>query len=122
MSALSGSVGTRTEMLRMSVCGANQAALRSLVQSMRMGLIGRWIRTNAICPGPIDTHGFKRLEVPTEALNSIMSDITGGSPIERFGTPKDAAKAALFLTSDDAAYTVGEEIVGAGDISLVCLP
>lgn len=105
-----------------SVYGASKAALRSLVQSMGIALIERGIRTNAICPGPIDTGGFQRLPVPTAVMGAIKGEITARSPIKRFGTPDEVAKVALFLASDDAAYIVGEEIVVDGGISLVCLP
>jgi NAD(P)-dependent dehydrogenase (short-subunit alcohol dehydrogenase family) len=105
-----------------SVYGASKAALRSLVQSMGLALIERGIRTNAICPGPIDTGGFQRLPVPAPVMAAIKGEISGRSPIKRFGTPEEVAKVALFLASDDAAYIVGEEIVVDGGISLVCLP
>jgi NAD(P)-dependent dehydrogenase (short-subunit alcohol dehydrogenase family) len=105
-----------------SVYGASKAALRSLVQSMGIALIERGIRTNAICPGPIDTGGFQRLPVPTAVMGAIKGEITARSPIKRFGTPDEVAKVALFLASDDAAFIVGEEIVVDGGISLVCLP
>ena len=116
------SVTNRSGAPNFSVYGASKAALRSLVQSMGMGLIERGIRVNAICPGPIDTGGFNRLDLPSEVLCAIKGDISGRSPIKRFGTPDEVAKVALFLASDDAAYIVGEEIVVDGGISLVCLP
>lgn len=105
-----------------SVYGSSKAALRSLVQSMGLALIGRGIRTNAICPGPIDTGGFNRLEVPSDVLTAIRAEITGRSPIKRFGSAEEVAKVALFLACDDSSYIVGQEIVVDGGISLVCLP
>jgi NAD(P)-dependent dehydrogenase (short-subunit alcohol dehydrogenase family) len=105
-----------------SVYGASKAALRSLVQSLGIALIDRGIRVNAICPGPIETGGFQRIEVPKETLDAIRAEISSRSPIKRFGTPEEVAKVALFLASDDSAYVVGEEIVVDGGLSLVCLP
>ncbi|OWW19599.1 SDR family oxidoreductase [Noviherbaspirillum denitrificans] len=116
------SITNRTGSPAFSVYGASKAALRSLVQSLSLALVGRGIRINAINPGPIDTGGFNRIEVPAEVLQAIKGDIEGRSPIKRFGSPEEVAKAALFLASDDSSYVVGEEIVVDGGISLVCLP
>jgi NAD(P)-dependent dehydrogenase (short-subunit alcohol dehydrogenase family) len=116
------SITNRTGSPNFSVYGASKAALRSLVQSLGLALIGRGIRINAINPGPIDTGGFQRLPLPPDVHQAIKSDIEGRSPINRFGTPEEIAKVALFLASDDSTYVVGEEIVVDGGISLVCLP
>jgi NAD(P)-dependent dehydrogenase (short-subunit alcohol dehydrogenase family) len=105
-----------------SVYGASKAALRSLVQSLALALIGRGIRVNAVCPGPIDTNAFQRLKLDREKVEAIHAEIKGRSPIARFGTPEEVARVVLFLASDDAAYVVGEEIVVDGGIRQVCLP
>jgi NAD(P)-dependent dehydrogenase (short-subunit alcohol dehydrogenase family) len=116
------SITNKTGSPNFSVYAASKAALRSLVQSLGMALIGRGIRVNAISPGPIDTGGFNRLPLPQEVFQVIKNDILGRSPSKRLGTSEEIAKIALFLASDDSAYVVGEEIVADGGISLVCLP
>lgn len=116
------SISNRTGSPHFSVYGASKAALRSLVQSLGLTLIGRGIRVNAINPGPINTGGFNRMPLPQEVFQAIKSDIEGRSPSGRFGTSEEVAKVALFLASDDSSYIVGEEIVVDGGISLVCLP
>ncbi|MES2262234.1 MAG: SDR family oxidoreductase [Pseudomonadota bacterium] len=116
------SITNQTGSPAFSVYGASKAALRSLVQSLSLALIPQGIRINAICPGPIDTGGFQRLPLPQEVHSAVKADISGRSPIKRFGTPEEVAKVALFLASDDSTYVVGEEIVVDGGISNVCLP
>ena len=116
------SIVNRTGSPNFSVYGASKAALGSLVQSLGLALIGRGIRVNAVCPGPIDTGGFRRLEIPADALQAIKGEIEGRSPSGRFGTPEEVANVVLFLASDESAYVVGEEIVVDGGISRVCLP
>jgi NAD(P)-dependent dehydrogenase (short-subunit alcohol dehydrogenase family) len=116
------SITNRTGSPNFSVYGASKAALRSLVQSLGLALIERGIRINAVNPGPIDTGGFQRLPLPKEVFDAVKGDISGRSPIKRFGSPEEVARVALFLASDDSAYIVGEEIVVDGGISLVCLP
>lgn len=116
------SITNQTGAPNFSVYAASKAALRSLVQSLGMALIGRGIRVNSICPGPIDTGGFNRMELPPGVLDAIKTEISGRTPIKRFGTSEEVAKVALFLASDESSYVVGEEIVVDGGISLVCLP
>lgn len=116
------SITNRSGSPNFSVYGASKAAVRSMVQSLALMLIGRGIRVNAVNPGPIDTEGFNRLPLPGEVFQAIKSDIEERSPAKRFGAPDEVAKVALFLASDDSSYVVGEEIVVDGGITLVCLP
>lgn len=102
-----------------SVYGASKAALRSLVESLSLELIGRGIRVNAISPGPIATPMFDSFGLPPEVVQGVKGEIERKSPIKRFGTPEEVARVALFLASDDAAYVVGEEIVVDGGMSLL---
>lgn len=105
-----------------SVYGATKAAVRSMVRSLALSLISQGIRLNSVSPGPIDTAGFRRLDVPQDAFDAIKRDIEARSPIKRFGEPEEVAKVILFLASDDASYVAGEEIVVDGALTQVCLP
>lgn len=102
-----------------SVYAACKAAQRSLVQSLGLELIERGIRVNAISPGPVDTPGFGRWDVPKEVVQAARDEFTRKSPIKRFGEPDEIAKVALFLASEESSYIVGAEIVADGGISLV---
>lgn len=101
-----------------SIYAASKAALRSLVQSLALELIGRGIRVNAVCPGPIDTPMYDHLGLPAEFVHQHKAKIRARSPYKRFGTPDEAARVVLFLASDDSAYVVGEEIVVDGGMSI----
>lgn len=119
---LTTSITNRTAAPNFSVYAATKAALRSLAQSLGVALIGRGIRVNSICPGPIETGGFNRMPIPPDVMAAIKSDISGRSPMKRLGTPEEVAQVAVFLASDESSYVVGEEIVVDGGIGLVCLP
>lgn len=102
-----------------SLYAASKAALRSMVQALALELVGRGVRVNAVCPGPIATPIFDRFGLPPEIAAAVKGDIAAKSPSKRFGTPDEVARVALFLASDDAAYVVGEEIVVDGGMSLL---
>ncbi|MDB5887980.1 MAG: 3-oxoacyl-[acyl-carrier protein] reductase [Rhodocyclales bacterium] len=103
----------------LSIYGASKAALRSLVKSLGLELIGRGIRVNAISPGPIETPIFNKFGLPAEVVQTIKADMADKSPIKRFGSPEEIAKTVLFLASSDSSYLVGEEIVVDGGMSLL---
>lgn len=102
-----------------SVYAASKAALRSLVQSLALELIGRGVRVNAISPGPIETPIYERVGLPAAMVQGIKGEVARKSPSGRFGSPEEVAKVALFLASDDSAYVVGEEIVVDGGMTLL---
>jgi len=102
-----------------SIYAASKAALRSLTQSMGLALIGRGIRVNAICTGPIDTPMFYRGGIPADVIQPRLDALAQKSPIKRFGHVEEVAKVVSFLASDDASYLIGEEIVIDGGLSLL---
>ncbi|MFC4159286.1 SDR family oxidoreductase [Chitinimonas lacunae] len=102
-----------------SVYAACKAALRSLVQTLGVELIGRGIRVNAISPGPISTPGFgRRWNAPQEVVQAAREAFVEKSPIKRFGHPEEVARAVLFLATEESSYVVGTELVVDGGVSL----
>lgn len=99
-----------------SVYSASKAALLSLACTLSGELIARGIRVNAISPGPIATPLYSKLGFTPDKLkivaNSIQSQVPG-----RFGRPSEIAQAVVFLASDEAAFTVGSELLIEGDMS-----
>jgi NAD(P)-dependent dehydrogenase (short-subunit alcohol dehydrogenase family) len=70
------------------------------------------IRINAICPGAIDT---PMLRAAIERRQRDPQDVADRlSLLGRFGTPEEIAKAALWLCSDDASFTVGHALAVDG--------
>lgn len=102
-----------------SVYAACKAAARSLVQTASLELASRGIRVNAISPGPINTPGFGRWDVPKEVVDAARAEFTNRSPSKRFGNAEEVAEAALYLASDASTYVVGAELVIDGGMSLL---
>lgn len=83
---------------------AAKAGVIGLTKTTAKELASRNITVNAIAPGFITTDMTDKLpeDVRTEMLKQI--------PLARFGEPKDIAKAAVFLASDDSAYITGQTL------------
>ena len=71
------------------------------------------IRSNVLCPGPIDTPMlplfFGRPGTPGESgMNAELAGfISAAVPMGRAGTAEEVARAALFLASDDSSFITG---------------
>jgi NAD(P)-dependent dehydrogenase (short-subunit alcohol dehydrogenase family) len=85
------------------VCAA-KAGVDMLTRTLALEWGPYGIRVNSISPGPIaDTEGMKRL-APSEA---IAKQYKKSVPLQRFGQAEEIGQAAMFLSSDAAAYISG---------------
>lgn len=91
----------------LSVYIASKAAVRSLARSWTMDLKDRGIRVNVLSPGYIETPLFETLEWSKEQFDVVMAGVTPTIPLGRWGQPKEIAKAAVFLSSDESSYVAG---------------
>lgn len=90
------------------------SAAKAGVDAITRNLSVEWgrfgVRVNGIAPGPIeDTEGMKRL-LP----EALKEKLTRRIPLGRFGRIADIENAALFLSSDAAAYINGVTLVVDG--------
>ena len=87
---------------------AHVSAAKAGVDMLTRSLAVEWgpegIRVNAIVPGPIaGTEGMERL-APSEEIRAAWRK---ANPLRRFGTGRDIANMALFLSSYAASYVTG---------------
>jgi 3-oxoacyl-[acyl-carrier protein] reductase len=83
---------------------AAKAGVIGLTKTSAKELATRNITVNAIAPGFITTDMTDKL---TEDVKSEMLRVI---PLARFGEPKDIAKVASFLASDDSGYMTGQTL------------
>jgi NAD(P)-dependent dehydrogenase (short-subunit alcohol dehydrogenase family) len=100
-----------------SAYAAAKAALRSVTRGLARELLPRDVRVNAVSPGPIDT-GILEKSMPEEAAEQTKAQMTRENPMERFGDPREVAKAVAFLAFD-ATYTTGAELPVDGGASQI---
>jgi len=102
-----------------SVYSATKAAVRSFARTWTTDLKNRRIRVNAVSPGPIDTPGLNDLVASTGAGEQRLQMLSNIVPLGRLGTPKEIAKAVVFLASDDSSYITGTELFVDGGMAQV---
>lgn len=102
---------------------AAKGGLLALTRNLAVEYAPQHIRVNAIIPGQIESvrteSFFNSFNDPAEARRRVLSTF----PLGRLGKPEDVAKAALFLSSEDAAWVTGIWLVvdGGRDAALVDL-
>ncbi len=93
---------------------ASKGAVIALTKSLAVQFGPKGVRSNAICPGPIETPLlsawlFKEPVEKAKRLNRI--------PMGRFGKSEDIVNTALYLASDEASWTNGAAMVVDGGIT-----
>ncbi len=87
---------------------------RMLTRSLAQEVAGEGIRINSIAPGAIRTPINKEAWDSEAALEKLLRLI----PYGRIGEPEDAARAAVWLASDEADYITGTTLFVDGGMSL----
>lgn len=81
-----------------------KTAVVGLTRSLAVDAASFGIRTNAVCPGFIDTDMTRAVLAKDPARRE---KIEGRIPSHKFGRPEDVARAVAFLISDEATYING---------------
>jgi NAD(P)-dependent dehydrogenase (short-subunit alcohol dehydrogenase family) len=89
------------------IYGTTKAAVVGLTKSVAVDYVSKGIRCNAICPGTVQT----------PSLDDRIAGLGGGAdarkfflqrqPTGRFGSADEIAALAVYLASDEAAFTTG---------------
>jgi len=82
---------------------ASKGALNQFSKSIAVEYGAQGIRSNALCPGMIETEMTEELRSDTALMEEWIKDY----PLGRFGQPEEVAQACLFLASDESAFITG---------------
>jgi NAD(P)-dependent dehydrogenase (short-subunit alcohol dehydrogenase family) len=101
------SIAGHTPQIHLGAYSPSKAGVLLLTKIMAVEWAGRNVRVNAISPGPTATPMFNAIYQSESQLNRRKKAI----PMNRFASPEETARAALFLLSNDAAFMTGHALV-----------
>jgi NAD(P)-dependent dehydrogenase (short-subunit alcohol dehydrogenase family) len=94
---------------------ASKGAVLALTRSLAVQFAPQGVRTNAILPGPVETPLLMEWLVKDESAKKIR---LARNPTGRFGKSEEVAAMAVYLASDESAWTNGASMVIDGGISV----
>ncbi len=102
------------------VYATSKAAVIGLTKSVAADFITRGIRCNAICPGTVESPSLRqRIDAQAKASGQTLAQVEAAfvarQPMGRLGTPAEIAALAVYLGSDESAFTTGtNQIIDGG--------
>jgi len=105
------------------VYGASKAAVIGLTKAVAADFIRDGIRSNAICPGTIESPSLEeRIQAQAakqgRTVDEVRQEFIARQPMGRIGRPEEIAGLAVFLGSDESTYVTGAIHIIDGGFSL----
>jgi 2-keto-3-deoxy-L-fuconate dehydrogenase len=98
--------------------GASKAAVMGLTKSVAADFISKGVRCNCICPGTIATPSLEERINTAADPKAARKAFIARQPLGRLGSAEEIAAVALYLASDESAYTTGTAIIADGGFTL----
>jgi 2-keto-3-deoxy-L-fuconate dehydrogenase len=87
---------------------ASKAAVAGITRSVAVDYVGKGIRCNAICPGTVQSPSLDERLAATGDAEAARAAFVSRQPMGRLGRAEEVAALALYLASDESAYTTGQ--------------
>ncbi len=98
---------------------ASKHAVIGLTRSIAVDYGNQGIRANALIPGVTDTPGVRDIySSPGMSVRESLGKAAALSPLGRTAMPRDVARVAAFLFSDEAAFITGSSITVDGGMTI----
>jgi 2-keto-3-deoxy-L-fuconate dehydrogenase len=102
------------------VYGSTKAAVIGLTKAVAADFITRGVRCNAICPGTVESPSLRdRIAAQAQASGQTLAQVEAAfvarQPMGRIGRVEEIAALAVYLASDESAFTTGTaQIIDGG--------
>ena len=118
-----GSMTGKRPLLNRTAYAASKIAVVGIVRTLACETGPHNVRVNMISPGPMEGERMQWvLETQAKAQGTtpeeVGSRLRASSPLNRFVSPADVAAMTVFLCSDDASSTTGEDINASSGICM----
>lgn len=90
------------------IYGASKAAVIGLTKSVALDYVTKGIRVNAICPGTVDSPSLHDRLRAMGDYDTARKAFEARQPMGRIGTAEEIAHLAVYLGSDESAFTTGQ--------------
>jgi NAD(P)-dependent dehydrogenase (short-subunit alcohol dehydrogenase family) len=107
MASVGGVVGIRD---RLAYC-TTKFAVVGLTKSMALDHAASGVRVNCICPGRVETPFVAARLTEYPDPERAYREMSGSQSLGRMGRPEEIAAAALYLSSDEAAFVTGSALM-----------
>ena len=92
--------------------GASKAAVIGMTKSIATDYVAQGIRCNAICPGTVESPSLlQRIRAQAaasgQAETEVLEAFRARQPMGRLGRAEEIAMLAVYLASDESAFTTG---------------
>ena len=100
-----------------AVYGASKAAVIGLTKSVSADYLSDGIRCNCICPGTVQSPSLdERINAFDDPVQA-RKDFIARQPLGRLGSATEIAAIAVYLASEESAYTTGQPFIMDGGIT-----
>ena len=100
------------------VYGASKAAIIGLTKSIAADFVKQNIRCNAIAPGTVFTPSWEDRVKQSKDPVQAKKDFIARQPMGRLGTAEEIALMAIYLASDESAFTTGNTFSVDGGMTI----
>ena len=100
------------------IYGTSKAAVIGLTKSVAADYVRRGVRCNAICPGTVESPSLDERIAAFDDPEAARREFIARQPMGRLGTPEEIAAIAVYLASDESAYTTGQVFIVDGGITI----
>lgn len=90
------------------IYGASKAAVIGMTKSVAIDYVTKGVRCNCICPGTVDSPSLHDRLRAMGDYEAAAKAFIARQPMGRIGTPQEIAHLAVYLGSDESAFTTGQ--------------